>query len=198
MHKNHFGGDRDLDRLITLRTATNPAMTGIATWGAELTETVVGDVGNRQADEAAAGIGPQLRVRPRVEVARVRIERAQGGVHDLAEHLGRVARTLGQRSQRLDGGGGKRGQVHLGRVAALRAAQHGAQPIAVRVRLGAGLHGVQVGGLEFRKVLFLECAGRSRPCSTGHRQENGNGVRLLPGSPSTQGKSAPGVSARWV
>lgn len=50
--REHFATDRDLDRLLTLRAVTNPASTTVATWAAELTQTVTGDVADRLIPES--------------------------------------------------------------------------------------------------------------------------------------------------
>jgi hypothetical protein len=39
-----FGTDRDLDRLLVLRAVVNPANTTVATWAAELAQTITADM----------------------------------------------------------------------------------------------------------------------------------------------------------
>jgi HK97 family phage major capsid protein len=48
-----FGTDRDLDRLMTLRAAVNPANTTVATWAAELAQTIIVDIADRLIPESA-------------------------------------------------------------------------------------------------------------------------------------------------
>jgi HK97 family phage major capsid protein len=50
--REHFGNDRDLDRLLVLKTAVSPANTTVATWAAELVQTITGDVADRLLPES--------------------------------------------------------------------------------------------------------------------------------------------------
>lgn len=45
--RQHFATDRDLDRLLTLKAAVNPANSTIATWAAELIQMVTTDISDR-------------------------------------------------------------------------------------------------------------------------------------------------------
>jgi hypothetical protein len=50
--REHFATDRDLDRLLILKAAVNPANTTVATWAAELTQTIAFDVADRLIPES--------------------------------------------------------------------------------------------------------------------------------------------------
>ena len=69
--REHFAIDRDLDRLMTLRAVVNPANTTVATWAAELIQTITSDLADR--------LIPESRVRP-AAAARHRLRASAHGL----------------------------------------------------------------------------------------------------------------------
>ena len=66
MARLHFASDRDLDRLLQYKSAVNPAMTTVATWAAELAQTVTLDIADRLIPESTfvqlRGLGSQYTI----------------------------------------------------------------------------------------------------------------------------------------
>ena len=50
--REHFQTDRDLEKLLVLRAAVNPANTSVASWAAELVQTITVDVADRLIPES--------------------------------------------------------------------------------------------------------------------------------------------------